>query len=126
MISETAPEGAKVLDLSALRLARAEARTDQPLPVIKLSTGFVTCVAEVPIEAGYLLGEGKVLETLQLLCADPADADAIIADGLTAQDLSELLTFLRTSLGESSASSQSSRSTGIDSRPTSPAATASA
>jgi len=101
VISDTAPEGAKVLDFTALRAAREEARAGRPLPVIKLAAGFVTCVAEVPIEAGYLLSDGKIREALEILLADPADAVAVLGDGLTAQDLTELFAFLRTSLGES-------------------------
>lgn len=102
-----APEGAAVFDPAPLRAARAEVRAQAgtEAPVIKLAVGFVQLAAEVPVEAAIRFQEGNIRGGLAGMLADPDDVDAVLGDGLTAQDLAALTEFLNTSLGESRASS---------------------
>jgi hypothetical protein len=105
LILKDAPEGAKVLDLAALHQARAEARKDEPLVLVKLSQGFVALAPEITLDAALLMRDGDIRGGIAGLLADPADADALLKDGLTAPDIAELTKFLNASLGESLASS---------------------
>ncbi len=106
-ILSAAPEGAKVLDLDAARAARAEARAaaGESLPVIKVAAGFVPVRAEVDLECAEDFTAGRFRAGLARLLADPADVDAVLAGGLSKDDL-EAITLLVTgvSLGESQAS----------------------
>lgn len=106
-ILEQAPEGAPVLDLVALRAARAEVRAQagEQAPVIKLSAGFVQLAAEIPVDAAILFSESDIRGGLAAMLADPSDIDVLLKSGLTARDIAALTTFLNTSLGESLASS---------------------
>lgn len=106
-ILSAAPEGARVLDLDAARAARAEARAaaGEGLPLIKVSAGFVEVRAEVDLTAAEDFLAGKFREGLALLLADPADIDAVLAGGLSKDDLDAIGTFITgASAGESPAS----------------------
>ena len=107
MILAESPAGANVLDLGALRAARDEVRAREgvAVSVIKLSAGFVELAAEIPIEAAQAFDGGDYKGGLALMLKDPADVDALLSFGLTAQDIGELVKFLGSTLGESSASS---------------------
>jgi hypothetical protein len=112
-ISKKAPEGADVLDLGAARAARAEARAGHPNPVIRLSSGFVDLKPEMDILIAEDLTGGKVKSALVRLLADPADADALLAEGISDDDLKAIIEFATgKNLGESSASSKLSLSSG--------------
>ena len=102
-ILNEAPKGAKVLDLEAGRVARAEARAADGAanPVIKLAAGFVEVLPEVTIAVATAFEQGNIREGLAGLLVDPADVDALFADGLTAKDMEEITKFLSgLSLGE--------------------------
>ena len=105
-ILKKAPAGAEVLDLGAARVARAEARVAEGKTgrYLKLAAGFVEVKVEIPVEVVFTL-QSDLKVGLAGLLVDPADVDALIADGLSSQDL-EAMTDLVTgkSLGESSAS----------------------
>jgi hypothetical protein len=112
-ISKKAPEGANVLDLGALRTARAEARAGQPSPVIKLSAGYIDIKPEMDVFVAEDLIAGKIKSALTRLLADPADVDALLAEGVTDDDLQGIIEFAAgKKLGESLASSTLSPSTG--------------
>lgn len=101
MILDTAPEGANVLDLDAAREARAEAKKDEPNPVIKLQAGFVELRKEVDITAADDFKDGNLLAGLAKLLADPADVAALTKDGFSSEDLSAVTMFVSgRSLGE--------------------------
>lgn len=106
-VLKSAPDGAKVLDLDAFRKIRAEVREQAGAadPLIKLAAGFVAVKAETPLEATFLFQAAKLREGLELMLVDPSDVDVLLADGLTAQDLAALLTFLNEQAGEALASS---------------------
>jgi len=91
-ILSSAPESADVLDLGAARAARAEARGDAK-QYIKLSAGFIEVRPELPIEAAFLFQAEDVRGGLALMLVDPADVDALMADGLSAEDLAEIAKF---------------------------------
>ena len=98
-----APEGAVVLDLGAARAARAEVRVAAGVnsSFIKLAAGYVEVRAEFALATAEALQAGRISDGLAGLLADPADVDALLADGLTAQDLEELTKFIAgSSLGE--------------------------
>jgi len=98
IISEL-PKDAAVLDLGAARVARVEARSTKSF--IKLAVGYVEVVAEVPISAAFSINDGDIKGAIALLIADPADVDAILADGLTSGDIQEITKFITgKSLGE--------------------------
>lgn len=106
-ILSTAPEGARVLDLDAARAARAEARAaaGEGLPVIKVSAGYVEVSPEVDLIAGEDFLAGRFREGLALLLADPSDVDAVLAGGLSKDDLNAIGEFITgLSVGESPAS----------------------
>lgn len=96
-----APAGAEVLDLGAARAARAEARKGQPLPVIKLSAGFVEVSPEMDVMSAEDFAAGRLREGLAKLLADPADVDELIAGGVSKDDLEQIVQFVTgNSLGE--------------------------
>jgi len=102
-----APTGAQILDLGAARAARAEARTaaGEGNPYLKLAAGFVEVKPEFALATAFAFKDENIKGGLEGLLVDPSDVDAIIADGLTAQDLQEIAKFISgNSLGESSAS----------------------
>ena len=105
-ILKKVPEGAEVLDLGAARVARAEARVAEGKAgrFLKISAGYIECKVEIPVEVAFTL-QSDVKEGLAGILMDPKDIDALLADGLSSQDL-EAMTDLVTgkSLGESSAS----------------------
>ena len=105
-ILKKAPEGAEVLDLGAGRVARAEARAAEGKgrPFLKISAGFIAVKAEIPVEVAYTL-QSDVKAGLAGLLVDPADLDALIADGLTSGDIEAMQALVTGKpLGESSAS----------------------
>lgn len=102
-----APEGAKVLDLEAGRAARAEqrAKDGQGNPYLKLAAGYVEVKAEFALSTAFDFKNEDIEGGLRGLLADPADLEAVLADGLTAQDLEALTKFVTgATLGESLAS----------------------
>ena len=100
-ILKTAPEGAEVLDLGAARVARAEARQGKPLPVIKLSAGFVEVSAEMDVMSADDFAAGRIREGLAKLLADPTDVDELVKGGISKDDLEQIVQFVTgKSLGE--------------------------
>lgn len=100
------PKGAEVLDLGAARVARAEARTTQNF--IKLTAGYIEAKGEVPISSAILIAKGEIEGALAALLVDPADVDALIADGLTANDIEAITMFVTgKTVGELQASPKS-------------------
>lgn len=95
-ILKNAPEGAKVLDLEAARVARAEVRAaeGEGNPVIKLAAGYVEVRPEIAISVATKFEQGDVRGGLAGLLVDPADVDALFEDGLTAKDMEEITKFL--------------------------------
>ena len=94
------PEGAEVFDLGAARVARAEARTTKSY--IKLAKGYVETVTEIPLAAAFAITDDNIKGALSLFVADPADVDALLADGLTSGDIQAITQFIAgKSLGES-------------------------
>ena len=89
MILNTAPDGAKVLDLSAAHIARAEATVQAR--VIKISAGYVEVRNEIDVFAADDFFQNRIRDGLAKLLKDPADIDEIVKFGLTSSDL-ELLT----------------------------------
>ncbi len=100
------PEDATVIDLDAARKARAEARAESAAPdtYIKLAAGYVPVKAEFSLSVIEHLRKGEVADALAALLTDPADADVLIADGVSAQDINVIMAFVGSSLGEASAS----------------------
>jgi hypothetical protein len=95
-ILTTAPEGALVLDLGGARAARAEVRAAAGLgnPFLKLAVGFVEIRAEVSVSAILDLQAEKIEVGLAGLLVDPADIAALLADGLSEQDLRAIIEFI--------------------------------
>jgi hypothetical protein len=105
-IIKNLPDGASVIDLGAARVARAEAK--EAKSYIKLAAGFIQVKTEIPLEVAFAFEEGRILDGLASMLADPADADSLIKDGLTAEDLEVIIGHVSgKSLGESEASQQS-------------------
>ncbi len=105
-IRKKVPEGAEVLDLGAGRAARAEARAAEGLGAkfLKISAGYIEVKVEIPVEVAFTL-ERDVKAGLAGILVDPTDIDALLADGLTSQDLEAMQALVTgKSLGESSAS----------------------
>ena len=94
MILDAAPEGARVLDLSAIHAARAEAHKDEPLPVVKLSAGFVEMKHEIELGAVEDFAKADFRSGLAKMLKDPGDVDALFDGGLTRDDLESLNRFL--------------------------------
>ena len=102
-ILSEAPEGAAVLDLEASRAARAEARTaaGKGSSFLKLAVGYVEIRPEFPLSVADAFKAEDINAGLAGMLVDPADVDALLADGLTAQDLEALTKFISgVSLGE--------------------------
>jgi len=109
MILADLPEGAKVLDLGAARAARAEARaaSGESVSVIKIDAGYVQVKAELDLEAAEDFLAARFRAGLTKLLADPADVDALLANGLSKGDLDAIGEFITgTTQGESLASSK--------------------
>lgn len=97
------PDGADVLDLGAGRAARAEARAaaGKGRSFLKLAAGFVEVLPEFPLTVADAFKAEDINAGLAGLLVDPTDLDALLADGLTAQDLEALTKFITgVSLGE--------------------------
>lgn len=106
-ILKKAPEGAQVLDLGAARAARAEVRASrgEGNPYLKLAAGFVQVKPEIPLIAAFMFQAEHIEAGLKEMLVDPADVEALLADGLTSEDMKELAKFVAgKSLGESLAS----------------------
>ena len=104
-----APEGAKVLDLGAARVARAEARaaSGEGNPFIRLAAGYVEVKPEVDLESATDFMSGNLRGGLAKLLADHDDVDALMAGGISKADLDEIMQFVTGKpLGESLALSQ--------------------
>lgn len=100
-ILREAPEGSEILDLGAARAARAEARQGKPLPVIKLSAGFVEVSPEMDVMSADDFAAGHIKDGLAKLLADPADVDELVAGGISKDDLEAIVQFVTgNSLGE--------------------------
>ena len=95
-ILNEAPKGAEVLDLGAARVARAEARTaaGKHSAYIKLAAGYIEVQPEVPLNAALLFEQNDLAGGLALLLVDADDATALLADGLTAEDLKSIIEFI--------------------------------
>lgn len=97
------PEGAQSFDLEGARAARAEARakTGASTPFIKLSAGYVEVKPELSVTAADKLNREDIRGGLADILADPADVDALLAEGLSVQDLQAISKFITgRSLGE--------------------------
>ena len=92
-IIKKAPVGAKVFDLPASRAARAEARVGEPPIFLKLSAGFVEIKPELDVFVVEELLEGKVKPALVRLFVDPKDADALLAEGISDEDMKAIFEF---------------------------------
>jgi len=104
-----APEGAKVLDLGAARVARAEARAaaGDGVQVIKVDAGYVQVRPEMDLEAAEDFLAARFRAGLAKLLVDPADVDPLLAGGLSKGDLDAIGEFITgTTQGESLASSK--------------------
>jgi hypothetical protein len=95
-IRNDAPDGAKILDLEAARVARAEVRAaeGQGNPFLKLTAGYVEVRPEIAVSVAATLQNGEIREALQSLLVDPADVDVLLEDGLSIQDLEAITKFL--------------------------------
>ena len=105
-ILKEAPAGAKVLDLGAERVARAEARAaaGDGAPVLKLAAGYVEVRSEIPLSVAEDIQRDLKVGLAGLL-VDPADVEALYADGLSTGDLEAITKFITgNTLGESVAS----------------------
>lgn len=101
------PSGARALDLGAARVARAEARAaaGESNPFLKLSAGYVEVKPEFALTVAFAFKNEDIRGGLEGMLVDPTDVDALLADGLTSQDLQDIAKFVTgTSLGESAAS----------------------
>jgi hypothetical protein len=106
-IRKDAPEGAHVLDLSAARAARAEARAaaGEGNPFLKLTVGYVEVKAEVPLAAMDFFTASDLTKGISALVADPEDVQTLLDDGLSTEDVTAILKFIGgTDQGESPAS----------------------
>ena len=106
-ILKKVPEGAQVLDLGAARVARAEARAAEGKGSIflKLAVGFVEVKPEFAVTVAFDFKDERIKEGLEGVLVDPADVDALFADGLTGQDMEAISQFIAGKpLGESLAS----------------------
>ena len=105
-VLKKAPVGAQVLDIGAVRAARAEARSaaGEGNPFLKISKGYIEVKAEIPVEVAFTL-QSDIKAGLAGLLVDPKDIDPLFADGLTAQDLVAITGLITgNTLGESLAS----------------------
>ena len=105
-ILKKAPEGARVLDLNASRVAHAEALAAEgaPNPVIKLAAGFIEVRPDLNLLCAEDFTEGRFSAGLAKILIDPTDADELLKGGLTKEDLEAISAFITgKSLGESPA-----------------------
>lgn len=86
------PTGSNVLDIGAARAARAEVRAAEgkSTSFVKLSAGFVEVRSEFALQTAFDFKAEDLRAGLAGLLVDPADVDVLLADGLTAQDLTEI------------------------------------
>lgn len=101
------PSGARELDLGAARAARAEARaaSGEGNPFLKLAAGYVEIKAEIALTVAFAFQNKDIKGGLEGMLVDPADVDALLADGLSSDDLKEISKFVTgASLGELPAS----------------------
>lgn len=99
-ILKSVAEGSETLDLGAARSARIEARGDVKR-YIKLTAGYVEVLPEIPLSAGILFKNQDIQGGLAGMLLDPTDADLILKDGLTDDDLTAIAVFMSgKSLGE--------------------------
>lgn len=97
------PEGSKVVDLDASRIARAEARTEKTY--IKLSVGFIEVNPEIALAASEDFEAGRIREGIASLLIDASDVDVLYEAGFTAEDLATVIEYVSgKTLGESQAS----------------------
>lgn len=91
-ILKKAPVGANVLDFKEARAARAEARAlaGVSAPFLKLNAGFVELKPELDLRASDDLDRGDLVSALGKMLADPADVDALLAEGLSGEDLGSI------------------------------------
>lgn len=102
-ILRKAPAGSNILDLGAARAARAEVRanSDDPKPYIKLEAGYVEINPEFDVLAAEELAANRITSGLAKLLANPEDIKFLVADGLSKNDLEEIVKFIQgVSLGE--------------------------
>ena len=92
-LTKKAPAGAKVFDLPAARSARAEARKGEPAVVLKLSAGYVEIKPELDLMTVEDLLQGQFKSALVRLFVDPADADALLNEGISDDDLAAIFEF---------------------------------
>ena len=92
-IVKKAPTGAKVFDLPAARTARAEARKGEPAVFLKLTAGYVEIKPELDIFVIEELLQGQVKPALVRLFVDPADADALLKEGICDADMKAIFEF---------------------------------
>jgi hypothetical protein len=90
------------VDLDAARQARAEARGEHP--TVTLGGRDYKLASELTIDAAAAYRDSNAAEFVALILADPTEADAFIANGLSWQDLTALLKAWQVEAGESSAS----------------------
>jgi hypothetical protein len=106
------------VNLDAKRAARAEARGENP--IVTLGGREFELVGEMPLALVEKLTSGDMAGAVELLLADADDIDEFMANRPTVKDLEAIAEIYSAGgLGESSASTRSSTSTGKPSRPTS-------
>lgn len=101
------PSGARSFDLGAARQARAEARAaaGESNPYVKLSAGYVEVKPEFALTVAFAFKSGDLKAGLAGMLVDPVDVDALLADGISSEDLEAITKFASgKSLGESAAS----------------------
>jgi hypothetical protein len=114
----------RIVDLDALRQARAEARGEKP--VVIFGGEQFELVPEIPIDLVPLWRTGQFKEAMALLLADPAEVDRFWSHRPSDEDITALLeSYGEDTAGKSSASSKSSKSSGTGTRRSSKRSTAS-
>lgn len=112
------------VNLDAKRAARAEARGENP--IVTLGGRDFELVGEMPLALVEKLTSGDMGGAVELLLANADDIDDFMANRPTVKDLEVIAEIYGAGgLGESSASTPSSKSTGKQSRPTSNGSTGS-
>ena len=102
-----APEGGNVIDLSAARAARAEARalSGETSTFLKLDAGYVEMKAEIALNVIVDFLDNRIKQALGGLLVDPTDVDVLLTDGISTDDFEAILEHLTgKSAGESTAS----------------------
>jgi hypothetical protein len=111
-----------LLDLNAKRAARA-AQFGEPMSFQVNDNNFVL-VPELPLAAIEMATASNIAGAMKVLLADPDDWERFMQTEPTINDVMDIVEFYGTSVGESSASSGSSKSGGGVSRLTSDGSTA--